>query len=89
MRTFVKRMAVVTLLAATVLVHGLTGMADCAGFVSSGSRDRPLTGWLVGERTYTQTSSRSANTRWGFRSFGGRSRTRGRTAPPTASVRTR
>ena len=58
MKVLVKRTAVVTLLAAMVLVHGLTGMVAYANYVSSGRRDRPLIGWLVGARTYTQTSSR-------------------------------
>ena len=71
MKVFVKRTAVVTLLAAMVLVHGLTGMVACANYVSSGARNRPLTGWLVGERTYTQTSTRSTSGSWGFRSFRG------------------
>ena len=71
MKVLVKRTAVVTLLAAIVLVHGLTAMVACANYVSSGARDRPLIGWLVGERTYTQTSTRSTNASWGFRSFRG------------------
>ena len=71
MKELAKRTAVVTLLAATALVHGLTGMVACANYISSGARDRPLTGWLVGERTYTKTSSRSFNTRWSYWVLGG------------------
>ena len=71
MKVFVKRTAVASLLAAMVLAHGLTGMIACANYVSSGARNRPLTGWLVGERTYTTTTTRSANVSWGFRAFRG------------------
>jgi hypothetical protein len=71
MKVLAKRTAVVTLLVAMVLVHGLTGMVVCANYVSSGARNRPITGWLVGERTYTQTSTRSASASWGFRAFRG------------------
>ena len=71
MKVLVKRTAVASLLAAMVLVHGLTGMIVCANYVSSGARNRPLTGWLVGERTYTTTTTRSANASWGFRAFRG------------------
>ena len=81
MKVLVKRTAVVTLLAAMVLVHGLTGMVACANYISSGARNRPITGWLVGARTYTQTSTRSASASWGFRSFRGMfSRTRTRSS---------
>ena len=81
MKVLVKRTSVVILLAAMVLVHGLTGMVACANYISSGARNRPITGWLVGARTYTQTSTRSASAIWGFRSFRGMfSRTRTRSS---------
>ena len=81
MKALVKRTAVASLLAAMVLAQGLTGTIACANYVSSGARYRPLTGWLVGERTFTTTSTRSANASGGFRSFRGAfSRTRTRSS---------
>ena len=71
MKALVKRTVIVTLLAGIVMVHGLEAVEACAAYISSGSGDEPLTGWLIGEQTITQTTVRTFGTTGGFRTATG------------------
>ena len=77
MKALVKRtgmLAVVALVAALSMTDGLAAyMTECANFVTTGQYDDPVTGWLIGERTYSQTSTRTFNTSGTFGGIGGSS----------------
>jgi hypothetical protein len=63
MRTTVKRSgmaAVAALVGSMMITDGVAGlMTECANFVTTGMYDDPVTGWLIGSRTVTQTSTRT------------------------------
>ena len=71
MRALMKRAGTLTLVAAMVVVPGLAAIGVCAPYISSGARDRAMTGWLLGERTQTETTLWSYTASWLFKFFGG------------------
>jgi hypothetical protein len=53
-------------------VGGAAGlMTECANFVTTGMYDDPVTGWLIGERTVSQTSTRTFSLGGGLRNLTG------------------
>jgi len=71
MKALMKRAGTLTLVAAMVVVPGLAAIGVCAQYISSGAGDRPMTGWLLGDRTQTETTLWSYTTSWLFKFFGG------------------
>jgi hypothetical protein len=63
MRTMVKRSGtavVAAVIGLMTMAGGAAGlMTECANFVTTGMYDDPVTGWLIGSRTVTQTSTRT------------------------------
>jgi hypothetical protein len=57
MKANVRRAGVLTLLGLFLLVPGLKAAGQCADYITSGGRDAPLTGELVGEYMVTVTST--------------------------------
>jgi len=77
MKALVKRtgmVMVVALVAAMTMTNGLAAyMQECANFVTTGQYDDPVTGWLMGERNFSQTSTRTFNANGTFGGIGGSS----------------
>ena len=56
MKALARRVGVLSLLGLFLIVPGLAAVGECADFISSGSDDQPLTGYLTGQRMVTMTS---------------------------------
>ena len=77
MKALAKRLGVLTvvlLVAAVTMTDGLAAkMQECANFVTTGQYDDPVTGWLIGERNFSQTTTRTFNSSGSFGGIGGSS----------------
>ena len=71
MKAFVHGLVIVALIAGMAMPAPVSGFSNCVQFISSAPTDQPLTGWLVGERyvTYTSTTTWAGN--WNYLNFGG------------------
>ena len=73
MRTKVKRMGWVMLVAVAALATTAPGvgayLAMCANYITSSGYDEPIVGWLIGERSITQTTTTQYGSTGGWKVF--------------------
>jgi hypothetical protein len=71
MKAMVKRAGAIALALVVVTAFPLAAWGNCADNITSGGEDAPLTGWLMGERSVSTTTSYSYKGSWTFMNFGG------------------
>ena len=71
MKVLARRAGAIALLGLLLAVPGVMALGECADFISSGAREGPVTGELVGQRTVTSTRSSSYTSSWSARLLGG------------------
>ena len=73
MKAKVRRMAWVTLVAVAALATAAPGvgayLAMCANYITSSGYDEPIVGWLIGERSITQTTTTQYGSTGGWKVF--------------------
>lgn len=73
MKAKVRRLGWATVVAVAALATTTPGvgayMAMCANYITSSSYDEPIVGWLIGERSITQTTTTQYGSTGGWKIF--------------------